>query len=289
MKKSLHFLIVDGYPKKSRNEFKKAGMKFAGILYAEMLNKYLPDATYDLIYSSDPGTVLPDKKGLKKYSGLLWPGCNLTIYNTKDDRVKRMIDLCRNAYTVGLPQFGSCWGIQLAAYIPGGEVKANPLGREMGIGRKIRLTRKGTKHPMMKGKPEVYSHFLSHDDEVTSLPRGAVLLGGNDYSDVQAIAVKYKRGTFWATQYHPEYDLHEMAKLIVAREKKLIELGFFKNNSEMKRYVKQLELLYKEPHRKYLRWKLGIDDDVLSDSVRQCEFINWIDTIILKKNKRLFK
>ena len=73
----------------------------------------------------------------------------------------------------------------------------------MGIGRKIRLTEEGRAHPMFDGKPEVYSHFVSHDDEVTRLPPDATLLAGNDYSRVQAVEVRHGRGIFWGVQYHP--------------------------------------------------------------------------------------
>lgn len=281
MARQYRILIIDGYPKPSREEFDVAGMKGAGILYAEMLLRYLPGAAHDILYTSDPGVTIPSIKELAAYDGVLWPGCNLTVYHTDDERVKPMLALCDRAFEAGLPQFGTCWGIQLPAFVAGGEVKANPKGREMGIGRKIRLTEAGKKHPMMKGKPEVYSHFVSHDDEVTRLPEGSVLLSGNDFSRVQAAEIRYKKGVFWGLQYHPEYDLHEMARLMVAREKKLTELGFFRGHDDFQEYVDRLEALNAEPQRKDLRWQLGIDDDILSADIRQCEFRNWVDTLIL--------
>lgn len=281
MARQYRILIIDGYPKPSREEFDVAGMKGAGILYAEMLLRYLPGAAHDILYTSDPGVTIPSIKELAAYDGVLWPGCNLTVYHTDDERVKPMLALCDRAFEAGLPQFGTCWGIQLPAFVAGGEVKANPKGREMGIGRKIRLTEAGKKHPMMKGKPEVYSHFVSHDDEVTRLPEGSVLLSGNDFSRVQAAEIRYKKGVFWGLQYHPEYDLHEMARLMVAREKKLTELGFFREHGDFQEYVDRLEALNAEPQRKDLRWQLGIDDDILSADIRQCEFRNWVDTLIL--------
>lgn len=277
-------LIIDGYPKPSRDDFDTAGMKYAGELYADMLLSYLPGAHYDILYTSDPGVTIPDVKALSAYEGVLWPGCNLTVYHTDDARVKTMIELCDRAFEAGLPQFGTCWGIQLPVFVAGGEVKANPKGREMGIGRKIRLTDEGKDHPMMEGKPEVYSHFVSHDDEVTRLPRGSVLLSGNDFSAVQAAEIRYKKGVFWGLQYHPEYDLLQMARLMVAREKKLTELGFFRGHDDFAEYVGRLEALSAEPGRKDLRWQLGIDDDILSADIRQCEFRNWINNFILGKS-----
>ncbi len=276
----MRFLIIDGYPKASRDELDAAGMKHAWRLYAEMLTRRLPEADYTVWLPSDDPSP-PHGLGPEYYHGILWTGCNLTIYHSEDARVTRQIEFARCSYEVGTPAFGTCWGIQMAAAAAGGEVRVNPRGREMGIARKIRLTDEGSQHPMLEGKPSVYSGFISHLDEVTELPPGAVLLASNEFTHVQAIEVKHRKGTFWATQYHPEYDLHEMARLIVAREPKLLPEGFFQSHEELVRYVDRLEALHQQPDRKDLRWQLDIDDDVLSDRVRQVEFRNWINKLVL--------
>jgi GMP synthase (glutamine-hydrolysing) len=282
MPSTLRFLIVDGYPKASRDEFDVARMKHAWRLYAEMLKRYLPEAESSLWLPSDNPTP-PDGLGPEHYDGILWTGCNLTIYHLDDIRVTRQVEFARKSYEVGTPGFGTCWGIQMAAVAAGGEVRMNPRGREMGLARKIRLTAEGLEHPMLEGKPPLYNAFISHLDEVTQLPPGAVLLASNDFTRVQAIEVKHKKGTFWAAQYHPEYDLHEMARLIVAREPKLVAEGFFRNHEDLLQYVDKLETLSQNPGRKDLRWQLDIDDDVLSDQVRQVEFSNWINKLVLPR------
>jgi GMP synthase (glutamine-hydrolysing) len=282
MPTALRFLIIDGYPKASRDEFDVVGMKHAWRLYAEMLKKYLPEAEFNLWLTSD-NPAPPDGLGPEVYAGILWTGCNLTIYDLDDARVTRQIELAKMSYEVGTPGFGTCWGIQMAAVAAGGDVRANPRGREMGIARKIRLTSEGLQHPMLEGKPPLYNGFISHLDEVTQLPPGAVLLASNDFTHVQAIEVKHKKGTFWATQYHPEYDLHEMARLIMARAPKLVAEGFFHHHQDLLQYVDKLESLYQNPGRKDLRWQLDIDDDVLSDQVRQVEFRNWINKLVLPR------
>lgn len=285
MSKKLRFLIIDGYPEPSRLQFESAGMKQAGELYADLLIQHMPDAEYDISYSSDDGVTLPDEIGIKAYHGILWPGCNLTVYHTHDERVTKMLDLVRIGYEVGIPQFGSCWAAQIAIYAIGGDVKANPKGREMGVARKIHLTQEGLKHPMYEGKPPVFDGFISHDDEITRLPNGAIHLASNSFTRIQAVSVTHKKGIFWATQYHPEYNLHEIARLIVAREEKLTQQGFFKNHNELEQYVEKLEILALNPNRKDLRWQLAIDGDLLSDSIRQCEFINWLNKIVIPLSK----
>ena len=284
MNEALRFLIVDGYPEPSRKQFESIGMTLAGELYAKLLLQHLPNAKYDIIYSSDPGNDLPDEKGLKKYDGILWPGCNLTVYNDKDERVTKMLDLVRRGYEIGAPQFGSCWAAQIAVYAIGGKVEVNPNGREMGVARKIHLTEEGRNHPMYDGKLPVFDGFISHDDEITELPQGALWLASNEFTNIQAVAVEHKNGIFWATQYHPEYDLHEIARLIVARGKKLINKGFLKNHDEMINFVENLETIHNDPSRKDLRWQFAIDDDLLEDSIRQCEFVNWLNKVVMPKS-----
>jgi len=278
----LRFLIIDGYPKASRDEFDVVGMKHAWRLYAEMLKRYLPEAEYSVWLPSDHPAP-PDGLGPENYAGILWTGCNLTIYHLDDARVTRQIEFARKSYEVGAPGFGTCWGIQMAAVGAGGEVRANPRGREMGIARKIRLTAEALHHPMLEGKPPVYNGFTSHLDEVTQLPPGGVLLASNDFTRVQAIEVKHKKGTFWALAYHPEYDLHEVARLIMARAPKLLAEGFFQSHEDLVEYIEKLETLHQNPNRQDLRWQLDIDDDVLSGQVRQVEFRNWINKLVLPR------
>jgi GMP synthase (glutamine-hydrolysing) len=281
MSDSLQFLIIDGYPKPSRDQLDVVGMTLAGKLYANLLIKHLPDAKYDLLYACDPGVELPDKEGLKKYHGILWPGCNLTVYHDHDARVTRMVELVRNGYEIGIPQFGSCWAAQIAVYAVGGEVKPNPKGREMGVARKIHLTPEGQNHPMYEGKSIVFDGLISHDDEITKMPPGAVVLAGNSFTKIQAVSVEHNNGIFWATQYHPEYTVHEVARLILAREEKLTRMGYFKNHEDMVNYVEQCEKIAADPSRKDLRWQYGIDDDLLSDSIRECEFVNWLNKLVI--------
>lgn len=279
MAQPLHFLIVDGYPKVSRDELEAAGMKLAWQLYLDMARRFVPDVAHTLWLPSD-NPELPDSLGPEHYAAVMWTGCNLTIYHHDDQRVQRQLTLCKRAYEVGTPQFGTCWGLQMAAVAAGGEVKANPRGREMGLGRKIHVTDEGRHHPLLTGKPPVYCGFISHLDEVTALPPGGQLLASNDFTHVQAIEVKHGQGAFWATQYHPEYDLHELARLIVAREPKLVPEKFFVDHADLVRHVERLEALHQDPARKDLRWQLDIDDDVLDPDLRQREVKNWIDHLV---------
>lgn len=284
MNEKLKFLIIDGYPKASRDQFDECGMTHAGELYAGLLQRYLPEAEYDILYTSDPGVEIPDEEELKNYIAILWPGCDLTVYHEHDKRVMIMVDIIKKGFKIGLQQFGSCWAAQLAVYVAGGEVKPNPKGREMGVARKIFLTEEGKKHPMYKGKTKVFDGFISHDDMITKLPEGSTCLASNDFTEVQAVEVKFDNGIFCATQYHPEYNLQEVASLVIAREEKLTRQGYFRNHEDMIDFAEQLKEIARDPSRKDLRWKLAIDNDLLSDEIRELEFVNWLNKMVIKKN-----
>ena len=138
---------------------------------------------------------------------------------------------------------------------------------------------------MYEGKPTVFDGFISHDDMITKLPEGATSLASNDFTEIQAVEVIHENGTFWATQYHPEYDLKEIAGIIAAREELLTREGYFRNHNDLVEYVDQLKTIGKDNSRKDLKWKLGIDNDLLSPEIRELEFANWLKTLVIPNNK----
>jgi GMP synthase (glutamine-hydrolysing) len=275
-----HFLVVDGYSREGRDGLEAGGATTAGVLYRRMLEDCWPGCSVDIIYPADPGVAMPAGTELRAFDGLAWTGSSLTVW--KDDpKVRPQIELMTAAYEYGVPSFGSCWAAQIGAVAAGGECRAHPGGREMGIARKITLTDAGRSHPMYTGKPSVFDAFISHDDEVTHLPPGGLCLASNSYTRVQALAITHQRGTIWAVQYHPEYDLHEMARLIHCRTEKLVGLGFFADADDARVYVERLETLHDDPQRKDLAWQLGIDADVMRAEVRRVEVRNWIARLVV--------
>ncbi|MDH5412344.1 MAG: type 1 glutamine amidotransferase, partial [Alphaproteobacteria bacterium] len=186
----------------------------------------------------------------------------------------------------GVPSFGSCWAAQIAVVAAGGRCAANPRGREMGVARKIALTPEGRSHPLYEGKSSVFDAFISHVDEITHLPPGATLLASNDFTRVQSVSVTYQGGVFWGLQYHPEYDLHEMARLTWCRIDKLMSLGFFKTREDAEAHVDLLETLHQDPSRYDIAWKLGIDADIMNEEVRRTEVRNWINRLVIPSRRK---
>lgn len=178
-----------------------------------------------------------------------------------------------------MPAFGSCWAAQLATVAAGGRCAASPRGREFGIARGIALSAEGRAHPLFAGKPAVFDAFTSHADEVVALADGAALLASNAWSRVQAVAVQRGAGRFWAVQYHPEYDLHEVASLCRLRRDELVEQGTFHDAAAADAWIAKLEALHADPARRDLAEELGVGPEVLDPALRTREVRNWLETL----------
>jgi len=115
----------------------------------------------------------------------------------------------------GLPTYGSCNGMQLAASVLGGASAVSPNGRERGLALGVTLTEAGLTHPFLTGRRQGFSVPCIHSHEVTALPKGGVLLAGNAHSSVQAFAYDQDGVSFWGVQYHPEIPPAHLAQVLV--------------------------------------------------------------------------
>ena len=239
----------------------------------------------DVIFPADPGASLPVGTAIRDYDGIAWTGCSSCVFSGEPD-VALQIEFARECFRQGVPAFGSCWAAQIAVVAAGGQVALNPKGREMGIARAITLSHEGREHLLYEGKPGVFDAFTSHDDEVTVLPDGVVRLAGNDFTRVQSVGVKQGGTEFWGLQYHPEYNLHEMARLMFCRLEKLVKLKLFADKAAGLAHIDQLEALYVNPSRADIASALGLNPDVMDESLRTVEVRNWINHLVLPGMRR---
>eukprot|EP00658_Telonema_sp_P-2_P032261 TRINITY_DN23934_c0_g1_i1.p1 TRINITY_DN23934_c0_g1~~TRINITY_DN23934_c0_g1_i1.p1 ORF type:complete len:292 (-),score=68.40 TRINITY_DN23934_c0_g1_i1:290-1165(-) len=272
----VRILVVDSYAKASRDGFLDFNMPLAGHLYSDMIKRCPPanaQVETDIVYPADPGFVTPD---LKQYDGVAWSGSSFSVY-ADDLGVKQQIEMAKKCFEEKVPSFGSCWGLQIAAYAVGGHFELNPLGREFGIGRKMSLTPEGRGHPLFTGKKSTFDAFISHSDHVVYIPRTCLNLAGNDHSSVQALSVRKNSTEFWAVQYHPEYTIDYVAKMTLSRVDRLLKLGFFKTEHALRQFAEEWEEIARDPAGSQdLKWKYGIDADVLDDDLREVEPANWV-------------
>lgn len=271
---SLRLLVLDAYDDAGRKALQGAGATFAGELYRRLFQAIEPSAQIDVVNHTEGGFRPP--AALDSYDGIVWTGSNLTIHRDTAG-VRAQLELARAAFDAGVPSFGSCWAVHVAVTAAGGRCEANPRGREYGIARKIVLNEAGVGHPMFNGKPVAFDALTSHEDHVVEVTSRTTILATNSFSRVQAVQVDHGRGTFWAVQYHPEYDLIDVAQLGVLRAPQLIEQGFFRDRADADGYLRQLNELHLDRSRKDLLYRLAIGHDVLDDGIRRCEPRNWLE------------
>ncbi|MEX0283131.1 MAG: type 1 glutamine amidotransferase [Paracoccaceae bacterium] len=235
----------------------------AGRVAAQPFAATLPHLADDIsLQTVSPYAASFDAAVLKDVDAVVFTGSGVD-WCVDDERAQPLADAMRATFDAGLPVWGSCNGMQLAAVVLGGGSGASPNGREDGVAQQIELTGLGRSHPMLAGRCDGYGVLCIHRDEVTALPDGAELLASNAHSPVQAFAY-FKDGVdFWGTQYHPEY-----APIHVAGG-----LQWMPEAAEMVADLNAAE------HNAAAAARLGTSVQELSLPIRSIELRNWLGHI----------
>ncbi len=276
-------LIIDGNVAEIRARQVAAVGYDSGTGYANVLRRIDASLQVDIVAAAD-GAEIPPGVGLGNYDGVTMTGSALNIYNG-GPAVTRQIDLAKAVFAAGVPFFGSCWGLQVAVTAAGGEVRANPKGREFGFARRILLTDAGRQHPLFTGKPAAFEAPTIHRDEIASLPAGAATLAVNDFG-VQAASFTCGRGTFWGVQYHPEYDYRDIAAAAERYGETLVTEGMFRDGPALATFAAERRALEASPSDAPLLWKHGLGPVMRNEALRLLEIRNWLNAQVLPRTTR---
>jgi len=280
---SARILVIDGNVAKIR-ALQSAVLGYdSGTGYARILRRIDPSLHVDVLAAAD-GDTLPAGVSVQNYDGVTITGSALNVYNGGEP-VIRQIDLAKSVFAAGVPFFGSCWGLQVAVTAAGGEVRANPRGREFGFGRRIHLTAAGRTHPLFTGKPDIFEAPTVHRDEIGTLPAGATLLAENDFG-VQAASFTHGAGTFWGVQYHPEFDYQDIAATAERYGQILVTDGMFHDAAALTAFAAELRTLQANPADAPLLWKHGLGPAMRDESLRLLEIRNWLQVAVLPRSAR---
>ena len=112
------------------------------------------------------------------------------------------LTLLKSAHDLSLPILGICLGSQLLAKALGGTVRRMEGPPSLGLPT-INLTAEGRENPIFRGVPW-YGQWPSwHEDEISELPEGSVLLAKSEACGVEA----WHNGVFsYGVQFHPEWN-----------------------------------------------------------------------------------
>ncbi len=224
----------------------------------------LPQLSDDVVLTVAEPYVAPLSPALlDEAQAVIFTGSGVS-WSVDDPRAQPLAQAMRAVFDRGLPVWGSCNGMQLAAHVLGGTVGASPKGNEDGMARDLRLTEGGRAHPMMAGRADGFAAPCVHRDEVQRLPEGAVLLAANDHSPIQAFAYLGNGVDFWGVQYHPEASPAQIARWIDGRATR---------TPEMEEIADAMRAVDADPTGAR---KLGVDPADLTLHSRARELTNWL-------------
>lgn len=175
---------------------------------------------------------LDDGQKFRKLLGPLRPDWVFEVFAVRDDRfpaaprdfdgflitgspasvqdgypwIPRLKALVRDLAGHRVPLVGICFGHQLIAEALGGAVSRNPGGWSLGM----ETTGFWDHRPWMVPPVQQMQLYSAHSEQVTALPKGAVVLGGNAACPIGAFAIG---DHIFTTEYHPEMYADFMAGL----------------------------------------------------------------------------
>ena len=81
-------------------------------------------------------------------------------------------------------------------------------------------------------------------------------------------------------QNHPKVALDEIAGALRRQAKGLLEAGRVRTRSEVDVYADELDALHREPGRRDIAWRLGLDEQVPDEARRLTELRNFIEALV---------
>jgi len=106
-----------------------------------------------------------------------------------------------NLFDLKIPILGICYGMQLGCQMLGADIKASSK-REYGRSHLHLLRENGDQPRLLKHLPESTAVWMSHGDQVETIPDSFVILATTE--TCPAAVVKHRHLPFYGLQFHPE-------------------------------------------------------------------------------------
>jgi GMP synthase (glutamine-hydrolysing) len=138
----------------------------------------------------------------EKPQGIILSGGPSSVYGENAPTVDAKI------FTLGIPVLGICYGVQLFAQLLGGEVVSGK--KEYGPAE-IEISDMGTR--LTKGLPKKFTVWMSHGDEVVTIPKGYKTVGSTPH--VPHAFVENEEKKIYGVQFHPEVEHTQHGNVIL--------------------------------------------------------------------------
>ena len=270
----LRILVVASETKDQRAERRRYADTASHESYAIALKVLRDDLEIDSTSCVDGGSQM-SLRDLGRFDGIVFPGSPIQMHQDNDE-TRRAASFMRLVFDAGTPSFGSCAGLQIAAVAAGGTTGPRQPGIEAALARNIMTTDDGRDHPMLAGRPPVWTAPAMHSSVVTALPPLARVLARNADTPVEAAEIRHGNGVFWGVQYHPEISLAEVAASLRRQAPDLVDEGLAASIKAVEDHADKLQALSDDPTRRDLAWQLGVDDQVTDTANRMREIGNFL-------------
>ncbi|MFV0237981.1 MAG: glutamine-hydrolyzing GMP synthase [Flavobacteriales bacterium] len=190
--------------------------------------------------------------------------------------------ISKEVYELGIPILGICYGMQLTTHLLGGEVVKGEKGE---YGKAQFYIEKQNK--LFKGVPNSSTVWMSHFDEVKSLPEGFEKLG---YTSTCIASIAHEKNRIYAVQFHPEVAHSEFGTQIL--QNFVFDICNCKKNWKLSNYIGVTIQKIKEQvgsKKVILGLSGGVDSSVAAMLIHKaigeqltCIFV---DTGLLRKNE----
>ena len=171
----LNILIVEGNIREDSEFFIKAAGASAADNLKNLILKIETSTNAEIINPSHDDETTSALKNMRKYNGIVFTGGAMRI-NDMTDVIKKHINFASNCFTQKKKILAICWGLQICSTAAGGKVNPGKNGAHIGIASDVIINNEGEKHFIYKDKKKTFTSPAFNFDEVSELPKNAILL-----------------------------------------------------------------------------------------------------------------
>ena len=177
------------------------------------------------------------------------------------DVIKKHINFASSCFVHKNKILAICWGLQVCSTAAGGKVNPGKNGAHIGIASDVKINNEGQKHFIYKGKKNIFTSPAFNFDEVSELPKDAILLSSDKVNKVMGVSFSVANSEIIGLQYHPDYEYFQMLNLIAGRKERLFKNKNFSNEDDYQKHISYI----------------NSENELLNFNDRTCEVRNWLN------------
>ena len=258
----LNILIVEGNIREDSEFFVKAAGASAADNLKNLILKIEPSTKTEIVNPGHDEETSYALKNINKFNGIVFTGGAMRI-NDMTDVIKKHIKFASDCFNQNKKILAICWGLQVCSTAAGGKVNPGKNGAHIGIASDVIINNEGNEHFIYKDKKNKFTTPAFNFDEVTELPKDAILLSSDKVNNVMGVSFTAGNSEITGLQYHPDYEYYQMINLIAGRKERLFNNKNFLNEDDY------------EKHIAYIKSK----NELLNFDDRTCEVRNWLKYI----------